>query len=251
MKTVDQLAHRYQRAILRRLTSPPRTRRKFDLETFDVLHRLRRCDRDDLIIDVGANDGRTALRLRRYLPRTKIIAVEPVASTFRKLQKNTAQLPDIELVQIAFGASEMARNIHIGQNAALNSLDPDFQPSTHTETVQVETLDSFAGRRKLSALALLKIDTEGHDLEVLRGSNHFLRQGVIELVMVEAGFGAPGVRQTSLEEIRRFLAERAYYLSHIVNQTRGRSLARVHGPKAPSVLTYCDAIFLRGKPRAS
>lgn len=52
-------------------------------QTFEQLARLRRWSREDVILDVGANDGRTILRWRRHLPApARVIAFEPVRETY-------------------------------------------------------------------------------------------------------------------------------------------------------------------------
>jgi FkbM family methyltransferase len=71
--------------------------------------------------------------------------------------------------------------LHIaGPGAGINSLHrSDGQSDLSTEQVAVTTLDEHARENGLDSFALVKIDTEGHDLAVLRGARGLLgRQGI-------------------------------------------------------------------------
>ena len=49
----------------------------------------------------------------------------------------------------------------------------------------MDTVDRFSADHGLVAITLLKVDTEGHDLSVLRGASSMLNQGVIGIVQFE------------------------------------------------------------------
>jgi hypothetical protein len=107
------------------------------------------------------------------------------------------------------------------------------------------TLDSFLRGLAIDKVALLKVDAEGHDLEVLKGTSTFLTEGRITAVLVETGLNAPGVNQPPLEELQAYLLSKNYYLWAICNPCRGPALSRKMGKPMPEVLTYCDAIFIQ------
>jgi hypothetical protein len=73
-----------------------------------------------------------------------------------------------------------------GPGAGTNSLHrPDGRAGLGTEQVPVTTLDEHAREHGLGAIALVKIDTEGHDLAVLRGARDLLRGQRIGVVQFE------------------------------------------------------------------
>ena len=49
---------------------------------------------------------------------------------------------------------------------------------------------------------VLKVDTEGHDLEVIDGAAPLLERGAISIIVLEYGFGANRLRSLD-EELRR------------------------------------------------
>ena len=51
--------------------------------------------------------------------------------------------------------------------------------------VPVRTLDEIADMLTLSRIDLLKIDTEGHELEVLHGARKLLAAGLIRVLHIE------------------------------------------------------------------
>jgi hypothetical protein len=62
-----------------------------DLEQF---YEFRKCS-PRIILDAGGNIGQTCLYLRKWFPKARIYSLEPVRSTFERLQRNTASHPNI------------------------------------------------------------------------------------------------------------------------------------------------------------
>lgn len=223
----------------------------YDLSLYGALCSLRRWSPQDIVFDVGANDGRTVERLQRHLPSPRIVAFEPVADTFRLLKQQTAAYPNVECVQLAMGNEQGRREIYINESAAVNSLHEGWGSGAGRESIEIETLDSFLAEHGVERVHLLKIDTEGHDLEVLKGAERALADGRVEIIMVEAGFAAPGRPQPALSDFQDFLRPLGYYLYGIYNQCR-MTLARrlgetVQEGSTAEILIYCDALFVRGR----
>jgi FkbM family methyltransferase len=184
-----------------------------------VLRNLRRWSPADVMIDVGANDGRTILRLQHQLASPRIFAFEPVAATYAELVERTSHLPNVRAFQAALGATEERRPIYLNDIAAMNSFSPQWTPQpTGTELVDIQTIDSVMAREQLSLVHFLKIDTEGFELEVLKGAERALAQRRIAIIQVEVGVGQIPKDFLSLEMAREYLAPRGYRLQGIYNQ---------------------------------
>lgn len=54
--------------------------------------------------------------------------------------------------------------------------------------VQLDTVDHFYGAQNINHIQILKIDTEGHEINVLKGARHFLQDGKIDFIMAECDF---------------------------------------------------------------
>lgn len=132
---------------------------------------LKLVSKNDLAVDIGANVG---LHSRRFADSFKsVISFEPTTSNFECLIENTKELKNITLHKIALGNSRDVMNISIpkdADNCGLYSL-VDFRNrlDIDNEKIEVTTLDSFS-----IFPDLIKIDTQGFELEVLYGAEKTL-----------------------------------------------------------------------------
>ena len=143
------------------------------------------------VIDVGANLGNHTIYWATVC-QAKVIAIEPFKSNFRLLKENVIQnnlSNQVMLEKIALGAYE--GDVKIGANNMSNlgtvSIMGDeslADKKTEFETVNCSTLDHIAKKHNLHELDLIKIDTEGYELEVLEGGVEVLKN-LSPLVWVE------------------------------------------------------------------
>lgn len=249
---MQDVFRRTRRRVSRILHRWPGTRdERYDVNLYDrTLVEMRNWTSSDIVFDVGANDGRTALRLMRHLPvPPRIFSFEPVSSTYRVLVERTGSYPNIRCFQLALGAETGAKPIYLNAISAMNSVDPGSNPDwgrqESTESVQMTTLDRMVRELGIGRIHLLKIDVEGHDLEVLRGGEDALGTGKVDFIQIECGI-SPG-RTPSLEEVRAYLGAFDYHLYSIDNQARGRPVLPNGQRVKPVIISYCDAIFVSGK----
>jgi FkbM family methyltransferase len=138
----------------------------------------------DMIIDVGANLGQSWESFRWAGFKGPIISFEPNPEIFRQIEKikdDNWQRRPYALSSHSGEAKFHLTNLHVA-----NSL---LKPLGHIKvtgeiTVPLYRLDElwtkegFTGKR-----AFLKIDTEGHDLEVVKGASGVLDR--IQVIMLE------------------------------------------------------------------
>jgi FkbM family methyltransferase len=144
------------------------------------------------VIDVGANVGRwsaamlTAARQAGRLENLDLEAFEPSVHTFGLLAKALDGQP-VGLHNVAMSDRAGLAVLHVvAQGAGTNSLHKQPQTeSTTTEEVVTTTLDSYVGNADVGHVALLKIDTEGHDLAVLRGAQQLFAKHLILVAQFE------------------------------------------------------------------
>lgn len=142
--------------------------------------------------DVGANEGGTSLKVTKQFPEARIFAFEPHPNTFARLKDATREYTAIEAVQVALGAEAGDRIMHTYENSLLNSLLPNAQfpvrfgqVSSPPMQVRCTTVDVLCTERGIKKIDVLKIDTEGFDLEVLKGAQTMLDQGAISFIYFE------------------------------------------------------------------
>lgn len=161
----------------------------------------------DVVLDVGANIGLFSVWITAKVPGCQVLAFEPVPKTFAALRLNLARhAPRVKAVQVALGASpSLSRKLLVFPQMPGNStffpLDKQRQEAEMRRSgdprrsvlcdrlygervfmdVKVQTLSSAidscgselfplrASQSPIPRIALLKIDVEGAEAEVLEG----------------------------------------------------------------------------------
>jgi len=133
-------------------------------------------------IDVGANRGDVAVRLLQA--GYEVYAFEPFPPVLEKLKERLANNPDFHSLPYALGAANETREFHLAADLTDDRTydDPTFYNSllphslaeglvfTESMPVTVRTLAGLHQSGELpSEVGLVKIDTEGFDLEVIKG----------------------------------------------------------------------------------
>ncbi|HEX9463834.1 MAG TPA: FkbM family methyltransferase [Alphaproteobacteria bacterium] len=144
----------------------------------------------DCVFDVGANSGQYRDFLReRVFYAGLIVSFEPVARNIDILRQRSQRDRHWIVEDYALSAQTGTLSINVTAESQLSSfLTPDytklpriegFNVVDHTETVATRTLDDvFPKLRERLGFrnAYLKIDTQGHDMEVLHGGIQTLDQ---------------------------------------------------------------------------
>ena len=145
----------------------------------------------DVFLDVGANDGQTAFLAMHHFPAASVLSFEPHPSTFAALVANMGTREKFEAFNLALGTTVGDCELFEYDDPVLNSLVPNaqfavrFGKEARRVPVRSTTLDSFCSERGIDSVGVLKIDTEGFELEVLRGGQGLLARGAVKLIYVE------------------------------------------------------------------
>jgi len=172
-----------------------------------------------IIFDVGANIGQTALVYRKEFPQAEIHSFEPVKSTFQELSVNTAS-KNIFCHNLALGGISEYKKIHIYNSSDYNSflLTEKDHASASTEMVTMLTFDDFCLDKNISAVNYLKVDTEGYDLEVLKGATNSLTQHKIDFVETEISLNPTNTSHVDLHAMINYMNGFDYLLFGIYEQ---------------------------------
>ena len=139
-------------------------------------------------MDIGANKGDWTLEaLKQSTDADKPInlhAFEPCTGTRQIFE---ARLPAVASVKInALAMSSKAGETEFYSNGAGSGTNSLHQVSgAEIERVQVSTIDEYLEANGIDRVELIKVDTEGFDLEVLRGAESALADGRIGVVQFE------------------------------------------------------------------
>jgi FkbM family methyltransferase len=170
-----------------------------------------------LVFDVGANEGQTARVVLGQFADARVWSFEPQPKAFEALVGQISD-PRFSAFQLALGSSRGVATLYDYSDgpggSTIGSLVPDARYATQggfsatTLEVECETLDAFCQAHGVDRIDLLKIDTEGYDLEVLRGAAGLLAAGAVRAVLVEFNDLTPkaGVTGGALGPIAEFLS---------------------------------------------
>jgi FkbM family methyltransferase len=144
------------------------------------------------IIDVGGNKGQFAFFASRRWPSAIMHVFEPLPAPFAKLK--TVMAGRATLHRCALGATDTEAEIHIASRADSSSLLPLGEEqsrifgveSVATLRVPVHRLDTLLSEKNVTAPALLKIDVQGFEYEVLQGMGSL--SSLIRWIYLEVSF---------------------------------------------------------------
>ncbi len=145
-----------------------------------------------VLFDIGANHGAYSRLLAKIAPTAKIYAFEPHPGTFAVLQSEISRSPSVEPVNKAVADSVgqfMLYDFRTEDGSTQASLSETavglYSSDIVEHAVDCTTVDGFMTERGIGHIDLLKIDTEGHDLSVLKGARSALSERKIGMIQFE------------------------------------------------------------------
>jgi FkbM family methyltransferase len=157
---------------------------------------LRQCLKDKnnpVILDVGANVGGYSRDIVSISPSATVFAFEPHPLTFERLVSNVKPHGSIHPLNYAVG-DRPGRQILYDRRSELGTahasmfrevIEDIHKAQSSGHEVNVITLDEFIDEKGLACVDLLKIDTEGYELNVLKGGVKAIRSGVFRAIQFE------------------------------------------------------------------
>lgn len=201
----------------------------------DVVRCLRGLDRP-VVFDVGANEGQSVARFSAMVPGCEIHSFEPSPSTFALLTANAGTRAQVSNVAVGAyaGMIEFHDNTVSVMSSALSLGKDGWGDDTRIIEVPQITLDNYCAEHGVARIDLLKTDTQGYDLEVLRGADRMLSAGSVDLVLTEVNFSEMYANQGRADRLFGYLFDRGFHLVSVYD-------LRYQGPR----LGWCDALFAR------
>jgi len=206
-----------------------------------------------VIFDVGANIGATLEEFKDWWPDSVVHCFEPQQECWKSLEERKGQYKVGEVVINRFAAGSTSADqaifythdissgisgfnkvnlqsqdsIHLQR--LLESESPALseyrQSVNHARTVRLSRLDEYMKASSVQRVNLLKIDTQGHEPEVLEGFGRQLAD--VDVVITELMFYDYYERSLSFSDIERFLLPagfQLYDICHIAkNPMNGRT----------------------------
>ena len=195
------------------------------------------------VIDVGANEGQTTFELLNRLPGATVHSFEPDPDTFRQLQRTILGSRNCLANQVALGSvcerrllcrTAISQMRYLALQEQVASTDLTLPDSIYVDVV---TLDEYCSQRSIEGISFLKIDTEGNDLEVLKGALSLIREGRILFIQVEAALNFGDSGHVQISEFNDLLFAYGFRVFGIYHQTPYSN--------PPQQIMWCDVIYSR------
>ena len=199
-----------------------------------------------VIFDVGANIGDITRKYRSLFPGAMIYAFEPFSESFACLDRAARKDNRIVACRLAFGGTEGIGVLRVNSSGPTNSLlqteesaasfwGSGLMETTTTVDVELSTIDTFCDQRDIHEIDVLKIDTQGTELEILRGAIKMLTARKIRLVYMEMIIAPSYKGQAKPHETMYFFDKLGYHIHGFYNLWRRRD----------GRILQMDAIFVR------
>ena len=176
-----------------------------------------------IFIDIGANKGQSVLVIKNLvkkfkLDRYSVYAFEPMEENFIELNKLKSNL--IKIFPIGISDSERDFDIYHAQDSewhSINNNDNWKKEGGRKETIKLMQLDRVLPNNKLSGELIVKIDVEGHEMEVLRGMKEHLKSKNLRIIIIEVGFNPEDKQHTYFNTISSYLFDFEFRCCHILD----------------------------------
>ncbi len=189
-------------------------------------------------MDIGANEGQFITGLSKFF-EVEALCIEPGADAYQRLARHVRVLPGVEAVQVAIAETAGHQDFYESESDVGSSLIRPLagQRSSWARTVSVAKVKTVRLDQVIldwgRTLDLLKVDTQGTDLSVLRSAGEMLAPASVGAVLVEVNFHPIYEQQDSFADVVRELESRGYFLAELF-----RYYNRL------GWLWYADALFL-------
>jgi FkbM family methyltransferase len=188
------------------------------------------------VLDVGAHEGDFSRACLDTSLISGAILFEPHPDNARRLRETFQKFP-VTVEEMAVGACSATGVFLFGDDSATGSLlEPTglAKDSVGRSKVPITTLDDYAAANGLmDRVAVLKIDTQGTDLNVLKGAELLLRESQ-PIIVVEMIFAPLYENQNEPSDLILWLTRQGYTLTGFFDEHFSRE----------GWLAWCDACFL-------
>ena len=179
---------------------------------------------NNVILDVGANDGIDGLGYALFNKHLDIYAFEANPALLDKIQNNKKKienffnitLKNYNLINKAVSNFNGSSDFYISEYDLCSSLlKYKFVKTTKKITCDVITLEKFCNENEIDNIVYLHTDTQGSDLNVLKGLNEYkkkLHSGVIETIIKKEKIRYEGA--STLDEFEIFFKKNNFSITN-------------------------------------
>src|SRR5262249_30005147 len=222
-----------------------------------------------VVVDVGCRWG-FADEWENLGDRCEIVGFEPDPVECKRLREHYHDRPWVRIVPHALGAAAGEAPLYITRDPAGSAVyrpiddavdrHPRLEPQrmARSEPIELIAMDDWCAENAIDRVDLFKLDTQGSELDVLRGAERTLAS--VSVVQTEVEFNPMYEGQPLFGDVDRFLRERGFVLWNLATLSNHRVLGARAGLRPASQtfdfeasrytrrsgqLFWADAVFVR------
>ena len=198
-----------------------------------ILLRLKKLLGNDvkIIFDVGAHNGESILLFNKNFNFFKVYTFEPLETNFLKLKINTKKIAEkIVYLNCALGDKKENRTIKEMKESSSSTLNDINEKSNYykkkkfflgikknkkmfvEKKVSIDTAINIIKKYKIDKIDLLKIDTEGYELNVIKGFG--INIDIVKVIIFEHHYDLMINKKYTFSDINRYLVNKGFHLKY-------------------------------------
>jgi FkbM family methyltransferase len=196
--------------------------------SFDDIHKIKLNIDNPIIFDVGANKGQSIRRFKKIFPNSIIHAFEPIKDEFVKLQDEFHNDKSIFLNNFALGETISQKKFNIMASTGhssfyklnkntewlkirskeFNSSEKEYEKQV--VEVKIDTINNYCEKNNISAIHILKLDTQGYEEKILAGASQIIPK--IKLIETELMFDNVYEKRLNFYDIEKHIISSKFRL---------------------------------------
>jgi FkbM family methyltransferase len=183
-----------------------------DLEKFNLPDEM-------VIFDIGANIGSITLKFAQKYKASKIYSFEPTDYAYEKLLLNIKLNPSlgarIKPMKLYFSERpQVQKDLEVYSSWKVDNSNNNVHPlhggnKQRAKQISITTLDNYCNEYKIDKLDFIKIDTDGHELPILKGGEATINK-LRPIIVFEVGQYLLNERFLSFDEYFIFFENNNY-----------------------------------------
>jgi FkbM family methyltransferase len=189
---------------------------------FELKELINEIDNVKNIIDIGSNKGQFILLANFFFPNSNILSFEPQKDVLQ-IQKKIINTNKIKFFNYGLGNKKKTQKFYVTRREDSSSfLKPTIKNDNkyHVKkiiNVKINKLDEVIKINKLTRKTLLKLDVQGYELSVLKGSIKTLKN--IDFIIAEISQQKIYKDQVTDSKLISFLIKNKFKIKKIINKT--------------------------------
>jgi FkbM family methyltransferase len=178
------------------------------------------------LIDVGSNKGQFMLLLEKLFPDIGMFSFEPIKEEMQIQKKLFSFKKKIIFYNFAIGKKNSRKNFYITKRKDSSSFYKFNKPNSSNQDykiieqreIKVFKLDTILFNKNLKKPIILKLDVQGYEMEVLKGSLKILKR--INYILIEVSKSEIYKNQATEKQIINFLKKRNFFPLNSTKSTK-------------------------------